>query len=50
VESASRRKGGKLPWSTPTVTEVTDPDEACRIREELDDYDDVPVLVDRVRI
>jgi hypothetical protein len=45
---ASREAKAKLPWSTPVLTEVTDPDEARRIREELDAYDDVPVLVARV--
>ena len=29
-------KGGKLPWSSPTVTEVTDPEEARRIRQACD--------------
>jgi hypothetical protein len=46
VEEASPQT--KLPWSTPVLTEVTDPDEARRIQEELDAYDDVPVLVDRI--
>jgi hypothetical protein len=31
------KKGAKLPWSTPTLTEVTDPDEAAAIRKACDD-------------